>query len=356
MAAIAVFKWAYRGVCVSDVGFFLFVYPGLLVTFLKDLLPSRQSKLRRDARRESWSRPRPPAIPIERVSLYHESCPVEAKSYTIDDQTWGDLDLDEMFRRVDHTSSAVGQQVLYRLLRSPHDEEEALRALDSLARYMARCAGAREKIQLILEELDANDAAELPRLFSGDLHDPSRLRLLFPLMTGLALGALAAVPLLPGWTLFLPVLALAGNIGAGLYYRRRLADVIPAVRPLRRLIVAGERLNSIDDASLSAVTGPLRHHCSMLRRIKRTCAYLAFENHFNEVAASFYAYLNTFFLADLNAVAVTLHRLDKDREHIHSVYETVGYIDAAMALASFREGLAHYSTPNFSGGKSISRP
>ena len=53
----------------------------------------------------------------------------------IDDITWNDLDMDEVFRRMDYTYSSTGQEYLYYLLRTPNTEEGELEYLDKVVDY-----------------------------------------------------------------------------------------------------------------------------------------------------------------------------------------------------------------------------
>ena len=49
----------------------------------------------------------------------------EEDKYTIDDQTWDDFNMDEVFSKLDRTYSSVGEASLYKMLRNPlHDKKE----------------------------------------------------------------------------------------------------------------------------------------------------------------------------------------------------------------------------------------
>lgn len=47
-------------------------------------------------------------------------------NFTIDDQTWNDLIMDNVFNELDSTYSAEGEAALYRMLRNPIINEEEL--------------------------------------------------------------------------------------------------------------------------------------------------------------------------------------------------------------------------------------
>ncbi len=50
-------------------------------------------------------------------------------AHVIDDITWNDLGMDDIFRLINNTYSSTGQEYLYKLLRTPCAEEEVLKEL-----------------------------------------------------------------------------------------------------------------------------------------------------------------------------------------------------------------------------------
>ena len=56
------------------------------------------------------------------ISHYAKGNPSESM---IDDITWNDLDMDELYMMLNHTESSMGEEVLYKMLRKPlYDGEE----------------------------------------------------------------------------------------------------------------------------------------------------------------------------------------------------------------------------------------
>ena len=61
--------------------------------------------------------------------------------------------------------------------------------------------------------------------------------------------------------------------------------------------------------------------------------------------AIFVTYVNSFFLLDLTALAFSLDFVRRDRRALRSLFASVGDLDAAVAVASFRAGAPGYSRP-----------
>ena len=62
---------------------------------------------------------------VNGIVRYFEKHP---KDFQIDDITWNDLNLDEIFLRMNSTCSSAGQEYLYAMLRSPSFEEKSCRS------------------------------------------------------------------------------------------------------------------------------------------------------------------------------------------------------------------------------------
>ena len=69
--------------------------------------------------------------------------------YTLDDQTWDDLDLNSVYEKLDRTYSSLGEEVLYSMLRNPLMKEEELIRRNKLIRIFNGNGKLREKLQLI---------------------------------------------------------------------------------------------------------------------------------------------------------------------------------------------------------------
>lgn len=67
---------------------------------------------------------------FEYISHYAKGNPSESM---IDDITWNDLGMDEVFKCINNTNSSVGQEYLYKMLREPVADAEKLHELDRLA-------------------------------------------------------------------------------------------------------------------------------------------------------------------------------------------------------------------------------
>ena len=56
--------------------------------------------------------------------------------YILSDITWNDLDMDEMFMLLNNTQSAMGEEVLYKILRQPVNDRKELNHRSNIINFM----------------------------------------------------------------------------------------------------------------------------------------------------------------------------------------------------------------------------
>ena len=86
---------------------------------------------------------------FEYISHYAKGNPSESM---IDDITWNDLGMDEVFKCINNTNSSVGQEYLYKMLREPVADAEKLHELDRLADEFT----ANEKERITIQKIFMN--------------------------------------------------------------------------------------------------------------------------------------------------------------------------------------------------------
>ena len=124
----------------------------ILITLMLGLRERKRTRNKlRAALRSSFGKPPFKKTAPERYAQIPQYYLHHPGDFQIDDITWNDLDLDEMFSQMDSTCCAAGEEYLYYLLRTP-----ALRAGDlpfSREQYDWFGGGAHEEERLRLQEI-----------------------------------------------------------------------------------------------------------------------------------------------------------------------------------------------------------
>jgi hypothetical protein len=298
----------------------------------------------------SWGKPLDKHRDMHRIGLYARLTN-GAGSSTVDERTWRDLDLDDVFAHVDRTTSAVGQQMLCARLSAPpraHDERDAFEAL---VQRFGDDRSLRERAHLALLPLADVGASTLPLLFLGEA-TPLRWSFLPPVLTAATLACLGLVFLHPSFVLAV-IACVVLNVVLRLRVWKRMSTFLEPARELDALLTAGRRLAAPELAAARASTEGLERTLERLGRMPRAVAWLARERTAgDEMSAVVIEYLNVFLAFDINAFVLTLDFLRKHGAEVRTLYEAIGRIDAALSVASLRAGAASFTRPRITMGAS----
>ena len=129
---------------------------GLFVLFLagQGILADRQEKKRFEKKLyDSYGKRPDKEYKVERFvripGYYeHHRCPGQ-----IDDITWDDLSMDQVFVRLNYTISSSGEEVLYHMLRTPARSREELQYFDNVITYFMEHQDERVAFQKIMNSL-----------------------------------------------------------------------------------------------------------------------------------------------------------------------------------------------------------
>lgn len=142
-----------------------------------------------------------------RISAYYEKHPKELQ---IDDITWNDLDMDDIFKRMNYCLSSTGEEYLYYKLRTPELEEDKLKHLDDVVEYYSQNDDKRVAFQLLMNKLGTTGTYSLYDYIDYLYQLPKRsnvkeiIQILFVLV-GIAclwIQLSTGILLIVGWMLF----------------------------------------------------------------------------------------------------------------------------------------------------------
>ena len=313
----------------------------------------QKTVLRRDLRLY-WGLPRTPSDEkeFEKIGLYYR---LKTRDSTdgLDDKTWADLNFDQVFEFIDRTSSRVGQQYLYDLLRTPKFKEEPLLKLERVVNRL-KDEKLREGLQVELHRLNHKDAWFIPYLFQDEFPRLPVHRFVLLLLTLATVASLVGAFFSSGFRSIFIFLVIV-NMLTSLYFRRQLDAFIQGFRLVNILISTSQTIASQYADSKIEEIDKLKEDAKSLAAVQRRTAFLAFNTQHDDLAQMIYQYLNMAFLLDVNCFAFTVEELRRKRENVVALYEGLGYLDAAISIASIRYGNVKYATPNFYDRVKISR-
>jgi DNA mismatch repair ATPase MutS len=289
-----------------------------------------------------WRQPAPRFRNFPLIARYHAAVQAEPAYHRIDQQTWTDLNGDELFTLLDGTVSKVGQQCLYYRLRSPLDEAKALNAFDEAATFFAGQPTPRGKAQLALSRLASTETYYLTDLLAGNALPALSWTAAAPALVLLLLATVAGGFWQPGlWF-----------VSAGLFlvhmllhfkYRPHITVGIRPVLQLGSLYRTGRDLAKLNLplAPFQALADPLARLGSIVNKV----AFLQVEGQLQSEMAMLpwliLQYIKVVLLLDFIVYHNCRQQVEQQADAIRAVFEAVGYVDCAVAVAGFRQRHPH---------------
>jgi len=285
---------------------------------------------------------------FERIPARDRATPHVPGASRIEDRTWGDLDMDQVFVAIDRTASRPGQQHLYHRLRTPWLDPAALDPFEQLVAGLTVRPDLQKILAMELRRLSDPRAGYLVDLAFGDLPQPLTARWIFPLLTLAGVGCIVGYTFWPGAAVLLVGIVLT-NVLVQVSLRRRMDLLVPALHAVPELVRVAARLGALDPPVLAAETGPLPGAARALRTLRLATTWMLFEPfQVNEYVAAVYGYVNMFLLLDVNAFAFSIEMVRARRDAIRAAYEAVGRLDVALSTVRWRGELGVWCRPDFS--------
>ena len=256
----------------------------------------------------------------------------------IDDITWNDLDMDEIFYLLNHTESSIGEEYLYALLRMPETDSEKLIERNTLIHFFREHPEERMQMQLALSGLgklrDVSIYEYLNR--TEEITDTSNLRhILCALAVPLSLGACVMAPL-EGVVLLTAVVFY--NIFSYFKKKGEIGNYIQVLGYLLKILDFARESQKITAEELAEYTGSIGRVNKELAAFKRGAFLLVSGSGFGgNVADVVMDYVRMLTHVDLMKFNSMIRQIRTKKESFDTMFSHIGLLDSTIAVASFRQ-------------------
>jgi DNA mismatch repair ATPase MutS len=257
------------------------------------------------------------------------------KNIDIDDITWNDIDMDQIFMLMNNTGSAIGEEYLYHLLRNLQFDHEVLEERNALIEFFQNNPKKRIEIQVPLSRM-----GKLPNISiyeyinrTEDIKRESNWMHIFSIV-----GLIASIGMLL-FNIATGFLLLFGFVAFNLitYYRRKVVieKYFSVFSYILRLLNSIQGISSLDIPEISRYTKELKKVSGSFRKFK-TGAKLVVSAGSGSIADIILDYFKMLFHIDLIKFNSMLSEFNKNQEQLNSIYKIVGLLDSMIGVASFR--------------------
>lgn len=252
--------------------------------------------------------------------------------FLVDDVTWSDLDMDELYRRINPGLTTSGEQYLYYMLRSPAQDRESYAGREELISLMERDGELRLKVQLILSRLGRTRRADMCSAFYPRSHRP--LLFVVYLLLCLAVPASLLALIFVGQQAIMPLVAfVAFNSLLHSYVTRKIQTDLDTVNYSVAMVFAMNKLRRLHSPGLDARLQKGYESLGRLRGVLRSGGVSSVTD------GGIGDMLCTVLLLDLVNYEFLKTKLGSRHGDVFAIHEQLGLLDAAIAVASYRATL-----------------
>lgn len=257
----------------------------------------------------------------------------EKNIYTIDDETWNDLEMDNFFINIDRTYSSVGEKALYMLLRKPLLDKKKLRKRSDMIYNLSYDEKLRTDLRYIYFNSIRDKNNALFEMLNGLLVF-SKAKYYIYLFLGkivpITLILMAIIQKNPQYIIGL-LFSVLLNIAINSYESSKIKG--KGMIYLRDLLSIAKKVIKIKDNKIDSYKDQIKEHLNKLKKIDRATFTL---NIFSEVGGLFDILAIPFLISESTYYKVS--NIIKDNEDdIYKLYYLVGEIEALISIASYKE-------------------
>ena len=290
----------------------------------------------------------------ERVRKYFDALKRES---CIDDITWNDLGLDNIFMEMNYTRSSIGEDCLYDRLRRMDYTDDELKEFDKLVDYLYNNKDVCIKYLESFEEIGRTKSISIYEFIHNLTKLGKRSNTMHYLFVATLISAIVLIFLAPGPGIIATISMVCVNVVQYYKMKARVESFFLSCGYLTGIIAYSKDIYQIENDELNVYRDELKGLYHELSPIIRNSYLLSSNTMSGSIGEVFLEYARMLFHIDLikfnSIISKTIEKLDK----IDRMYELLGYIESACAVAFYRAHLdeyyGYYCKPEFADIKGI---
>lgn len=283
---------------------------------------------------------------------------VKRDACDIDDITWNDLELDELFMVMNRTVSAMGEEYLYAMLRQPQFDSAEMEERERLISFFEKNEEKRIDVQEALYQIGKHRKYSVYECMNYIKNIKRESNLPHILAIVLLFGSVVFAFLKPTVGVIATVAVISYNLVSYMKRKGELDAYLSSVTYLIRLLYATEDVTKLSVPELSGYVARMKELNKHFAAFKRNFWIIGSRKPTGDMMDMVVSYFRMLFHIDLIKFNGMLKIYDKYVEELNELYEVVGYLDALCSVASFRAllGTDGYCIPELLSGKGAKTP
>lgn len=300
----------------------------------------------REIKRSFGRKPEHKEKDTKRIRFYFDG---QKQNANIDEITWKDLSMDEVFWRINNCASSAGEQMLYDAMHNTEKSQKELENLEESIQFFSKHEKERNQVLECLQQIGKQEASYYISPYMESIEESSIggkviYRVLQILPICFLIGLLVSRNIIFGGFLVGNII-LNVVIYAGM--RMRYEMNLAMLGTLGSVLKVGKALNKLEceEEFCRSLKEPLQ----ILGKIGKTIEKMQSvrDNMMSTELGVLGDYLLGATLWHLTAYDKSIDMLVRYREEYIEIFKAIGNIDMVISIASFRKSIDFYTTPEF---------
>lgn len=327
-------------------GVLLFIFLFMIVQEL--MQAKKEEKIFRNSLLEDYGKEPPKEYSLERFARLDSYLERHKEEKQLDDITWNDLGMDEVFCRIDRTLSAAGEEYLYFTLRNIFCGKEKLDHLEEVTGWFLEQDDTRIRVQLLLKKLGHLGKYSLYDYLDNldYLGERNNRKILLLNLLYLLFASLLFVQ--PAVGILGIVVCMLGHILTYFREKKVIEPYITSFAYVLRMIDVCEELSRQKIPVYKKELEDLNEALKSLRELKRGSFWVMAGNQGKiggnplDIIAD---YLRMILHLDIWQFNLMLRKLRLKTNEVDRLLGITGYLDMAISVGGFRRSLEGYCIP-----------
>ncbi len=329
------------------------IIAAIAVVLIVNVLYSRKLRRRRAESiiyRDFGKKPRKADYEFHEIKLWWQELGMTEGQNVIDEITWNDLDMDDVFARINNCCSFAGEQYLYKQLRNPQMKQEQSRVQEEKIKYFNEKEDERREIQMKLMKLGKRDSSYyIPSFFNNLSAFKVKNSFIF---AGLffSLLILAAASVLTQNIICVSLLGVNFCLNLCVYglMKNKYETNIEVLNSVRDVLIAAEEIRSSKKVHYEQKFHDFSAGCKDLKPLGKLLRFIS-GRYQNQMTADFMgicaSYIAGAFLMDFIVYNKIIKEIEKNKKTLCFILEKAGELDADISIESFRRSLPVWCRP-----------
>lgn len=269
--------------------------------------------------------------------------------HIVDDITWNDISMEKIFIRINNCLSTLGENLLYYILKTPILNKEDLNKRDKYIEFFAKNKDKRVKLQDIIINIgEERNASIINYLSNKEKINNKRIIVYITLSVIFILSLIGIIVFKSKYYLYIFLAFIIVN--AIVYYRtsEKRQDKIQIVKYISKIVLGSKEICKLEYDEIHEYNVSLKNAYKKLKTIHWKSAVLL-----KPLDLDLLSFLKVFLLFELIVYEDLINYIYKYKKEIMKTYEAIGYIDALISIASYRESLECYTKPELVDNKKL---